>query len=82
MSDFLDKIEYQIIAHVDHIMLCFYTIRVLSIGAEIAKLQNKVQKKKTMPKFYGAARWAPKLILLQMLCMQVRCTHCTDISSI
>ncbi|ETI34666.1 hypothetical protein F441_18694 [Phytophthora nicotianae CJ01A1] len=26
-----------------------------------------------MPKFYGAARWAPKLILLQMLAMQ--CSH-------
>ncbi|KAE8899690.1 hypothetical protein PF005_g6198 [Phytophthora fragariae] len=26
-----------------------------------------------MPKFYGAGRWAPKLILLQMLCMQ--CSH-------
>jgi hypothetical protein len=26
-----------------------------------------------MPKFYGATRWAPRLILLQMLCMQVRC---------
>ncbi|TDH69012.1 hypothetical protein CCR75_009291 [Bremia lactucae] len=26
-----------------------------------------------MPKFYGAARWSPKLTLLQMLCMQ--CSH-------
>ncbi|DAZ98435.1 TPA: hypothetical protein N0F65_001136 [Lagenidium giganteum] len=26
-----------------------------------------------MPKFYGAARWDPKLIVLQMVCMQ--CSH-------
>lgn len=34
-----------------------------------------------MPKFYGAARWAPKLILLQMLCMQVRCLSYTGLPS-
>lgn len=29
-----------------------------------------------MAKFYGSARWAPKLILLQILCMQVRLSLC------
>lgn len=33
-----------------------------------------------MTKFYGAGRWDPKLILLQITCMQVRPSLCVYLS--
>lgn len=33
---------------------------------------KKKKQARKMPKFYGAGRWDPKLILLQITCMQVR----------